>query len=456
MANRSASAKIGLGLGACLVLLAGLVWLNHWRAKKSLQEWKACMVAQGERFGIDELAPPLAPNDPKARELIAAANRLRGHAFDPAYFLPLDFIAPGQARAPWLRTNLAGSNGRGPATWAQLAQEMESVRDDLDAIHAGLENPVPTSVINYHNLGMASGVVVSERAAAQWLVCEAIERMHRNDWAGAQDTLLALSALARFHRNDLTLVSQMMRVAFAGLAFGVTWPALQVPGWTEPQLAALQSRWQQLEVFTMLAATIEMERAVDLELFERVRTKGWQQVRGFGAPSPAPNLKDIFEERVLRPVWCVSWAEQDELFYLETMQRFLEALRSASQHKSWKRLSAELGETYHRIEARLGAWDSFRFIMSGMSIANWQHVFENLVRLETQRSLLIAAIALQRCQLFWRPSSTFVAYATKGWHGNFLQRLGKSFLRPPARTLRNLHAVVSRKGPGRLAAEDFV
>jgi hypothetical protein len=50
----------------------------------------------------------------------------------------------------------------------------------------------------------------------------------------------------------------------------------------------------------------------------------------------------------------------------------------------------------------------------------------------------------------------FVAYATKGWHGNFLQRLGKSCLRPPGRTLRNLHAVVPRKGPGGLAAEDFV
>src|SRR5881394_1729994 len=91
MANRSASAKIWLGLGACL----GLVWLNHWRGKKSLQAWKARMVAQRERFGIDELAPPLAPNDPKAGELMAAANRLRSHAFDPGYFLSPDYIAPG-------------------------------------------------------------------------------------------------------------------------------------------------------------------------------------------------------------------------------------------------------------------------------------------------------------------------------------------------------------------------
>jgi hypothetical protein len=401
MAKRSTSAKIWLGLGTCLILFAGLVWLSHWRAVNSLQAWKARMIAQGERFGIDELAPPLAPNDPKAVELMAAANRLRGHSFDPGYFLSLDFIAPGQARAPWLGTNLTGSQGRGPATWLQVAQEIESARDDLDAIHAGLKHAAATSVINYRNLGPSGGVIVSKRVAAQWLACEAIEQLHRNDLAGAQDTLLTLSAFARLHRNDLTLVNQMMRVAFARLAFEATWPALQVPGWTEAPLAELQSQWQQLEFFKVLASTIEMERASALELFERVRTNGWQQVRGSAAPSPAPNLRAIFEERVLGAVWRVAWAEQDELFYLETMQRVLEALRSASQHKSWTRLSVELGETNNRIEARLNAFDSFRYALSGMSFANWQRVFEHVMRQETQRSLMIAAIALQRYQLHY-------------------------------------------------------
>jgi hypothetical protein len=83
MAKRSVAAKIWLGLGACLVLFAGLLWLSHRRAAKSLQAWKASMAAEGERFGIDELAPPPALYDANAGELIAAVNRLRGHAFDP-------------------------------------------------------------------------------------------------------------------------------------------------------------------------------------------------------------------------------------------------------------------------------------------------------------------------------------------------------------------------------------
>jgi hypothetical protein len=102
MAKRSTSAKIWLGLGTCLVLFAGLVWLSHWRGVNALQAWKAQMIAQGERFGIDELAPPPAPHDPKAGELMAAANRLRGHAFEPAYFCRSTSLPQGRhARRGW-------------------------------------------------------------------------------------------------------------------------------------------------------------------------------------------------------------------------------------------------------------------------------------------------------------------------------------------------------------------
>jgi len=97
----------------------------------------------------------------------------------------------------------------------------------------------------------------------------------------------------------------------------------------------------------MKPATIEMERAHTLEFFERARTNGWQKVRSGATPSPTTTrkLKAVFEERFLGPFWRVACAEQDELFYLETMQQVLEALRSGSQHQSWTRLSVELAKT---------------------------------------------------------------------------------------------------------------
>src|SRR5262249_58845814 len=91
--------------------------------------------------------------------------------------------------------------------------------------------------------------------------------------------------------------------------------------------------------------------------------------------------------------------EEDELFYLETTQRLLEALRSAAQHKSWRRLSINLAGTYKTIDVRFNRLDSFRFSLSGASIANWSRAVEIVMRQETQRSLILAAIALQRYQL---------------------------------------------------------
>jgi len=136
-------------------------------------------------------------------------------------------------------------------------------------------------------------------------------------------------------------------------------------------------------------------------LFDRSRTNGLKQTRRRLAFTSAPgrNIKSLAEDYVIDPLWRVAWAEQDEMFYLEIMQRVLAALRSGSRHQSWTRLSAELAETYGPIEARFKELDSFRFTLSGMALGNWRRAFENVARLETQRSLMIAAIALQRYQL---------------------------------------------------------
>jgi hypothetical protein len=411
MAKRSTAAKIWLSIAMGVVVFAGLIWLSHWRAKKTLRTYKARLVAQGARFGIDEIAPPPAPYDEDFSVLMTEASRLRAHAFDPAYSLALRFVAPGQVEVPWLGTNLAGSYGRDSVTWAQVTRVMESARDDLKAIHAALKNPAASSALNYRNAGPSGASVIGIRAAGQWLAFEAIERLHRNDLAGAQESLRAVTGLVQLHRKDLTMTTQMIRVAIAGLAFDQTCLALQVPGWTETQLEELQAQWQKLEWFTSASSTLEMERACSLEVFERARNHGLQQVLGGPAPSPTGPLdfKTIFEERFRGALWRMAFVDKDELFYLETTERLLEALRSGSLHQSWRRLSVEVAESDKRIRARFEAPAAFRFSMSGMVLGNWSRAFEHMMRQETLRSLMLSALALQRYQLR---------------HGNFPPELG--------------------------------
>jgi len=193
----------------------------------------------------------------------------------------------------------------------------------------------------------------------------------------------------------------MIRAAIAGLAFETTWRALQLPGWTEPQLLELQEQWWRLESTKKLPQTIEMERAVVLELFEICRTNGLRQANhltGFAALRNS-NIRDVFDDYVLGPVWRVSWLEEDELFYLETTQRVLESLRNASGHKSWTRLSVEMADVYGRMESRMNSIYAFRFALSQMTLANFQRAFEIVVRRDVERSLVMAAIAIRRHQI---------------------------------------------------------
>src|SRR5439155_20321725 len=94
---------------------------------------------------------------------------------------------------------------------------------------------------------------------------------------------------------------QLVRVAIAQIAFGATWQALQVEGWSDEQLALLQEGWQRHDFLLPFERAITMERAMtDLEL-NRLRTSlggaGWLSGGG-GAPAAATSANFSFDWRL--------------------------------------------------------------------------------------------------------------------------------------------------------------
>src|SRR2546422_10651577 len=67
------------------------------------------------------------------------------------------------------------------------------------------------------------------------------------------------------------MIYQLLRHACAALAFNATWEALQAPGWTEAQLASLQSTWETCDFAHDMGAAMEMERAMSLDFYEQVK-----------------------------------------------------------------------------------------------------------------------------------------------------------------------------------------
>jgi hypothetical protein len=85
--------------------------------------------------------------------------------------------------------------------------------------------------------------------------------LHDGDRGGAWTNLLAVTCLATAYEPEPIDVSQLSRFGYVTIAFDSTWSAMQKPGWTEPQLAALQRHWESLELWSNLTETAAYSRA---------------------------------------------------------------------------------------------------------------------------------------------------------------------------------------------------
>jgi type II secretory pathway pseudopilin PulG len=358
------------------------------------------LLAQGEKLLLDEVvSPPASADDPAYREFLAAVRRLQGRAIQPGSLSFTEYVAPGELKPLDLMTNLEASGSAGVA-WTRWQTNVVASRPFLEALRQALRSPPPRSDIDYRVLPMRGSDFVLRREAAHWLAGGTFAALHATNRAAAVESLKALLALTELHRDDPTLVNQMIRVAISSVAFEVTCHALQLPGWSEAQLAELQSAWACVRLFDRMVTALKGERAWILVWFEQARTNSLAQVRNqVMAAGPRPvNVETILEDYVLDPLYCHTWAEQDQLFFLRTYQSVLEAVRLAQRHKSWSILGPEIDRVFQSIERTRGL-DRFRRRFSLMAVPNWKRAMETTMRAETQRSLCLAALAIRRYEL---------------------------------------------------------
>src|SRR2546429_2237026 len=400
MSPPSVSRKIFAGILVFPGLVAVFVWINHRAGNRSLQAWKTQRAARGERFSIDKIAPPtLSSVNKNLFRFNAAANQLRSLSIEPGNFKPLETEGPGEATALWMK-EVPDRAPDGKNTWAMVAQQLAAARESLDEIHEVLQTPAAASGMNYRSLG-PSGNYTAKRSTARWLALATMFELHEGRLPSALTSLRSLIRLSRLHEDDLTLINQMIRVAIADLALDASWAALQAPGWTDEKLAELQHEWERPKWLEEFPLTWEMERAMTLTWFAYSRSNGIASVRPQFTFTPAQTRSagDVVREYVFDPVWRVAWSTSDELNYLKEMQPTLDATRTAVQHKSWVRLSADLNPPRVRSFSILDKYNGLRFQMSRMVWGNFARAHEAVMRTETYRSLTVAAISLKRYQL---------------------------------------------------------
>src|SRR5256886_12350580 len=275
--------RILISVLALAGLTALLIPLHNFRARQALAARKAELVAQGERLTVEELMPP-SSSDARhaANDLVQAAWQLRQGSFGPN-ILPkaMAVVSPGKASVGWKQSDIRHPGSK-TNTWDDLSEDLKMNAAALAQIHEALKTPQLDMNLNYK---MGSGLLLPHLAklkgVAQWLSAATMSELHAARLTEAATNLNALISLASAFRDERLIISQLVRFAIAAIAISPTWEALQADGWTDPQLAELQKNWESLEFLQPMEHALEMERAMGIEAFDRLRNSNAERRQFF-------------------------------------------------------------------------------------------------------------------------------------------------------------------------------
>jgi hypothetical protein len=420
-----------------LLLLAPVAALveEHWRGHWVLQNWNHNMTAKGEIFEVAKLWPPMTPKSVAfSNQLAQAVKNLPGRLRD--YGASIDTIimdGSGQARR--------GSQESFPAynhqayfqdpgfNWQDLDAVVQKSRPALQQLRELMDN-LPTGIsydIAQRLKDDPPPNYVVYRVAAQTFQASAMNNLHKGDIEGAELDIEALLSFGKLGAEDPSLTGYMIRIAIIGLSVDVCWDALQADGWTEPQLAELQSKC--LDVTNILP---QMPRALEAERIKRIYRMNWFRMHSYqevvaryqnryAGSDVKPSPKDtaapvrLWRQWLFHPLWSFAWADQEELNYLQDLQPEVAALREVPSGLSsfWLQQQVKLDhEHYHvpvadwRFYTRLPLAERFDLFNSGTDVRDsaypyadysraWYWVMRNL----TLHEMVITTIAIKRYQL---------------------------------------------------------
>lgn len=391
-----------------MIVLAAIGLFVHQDASKSaLEKYKAELRAKGELLTLAELTASFTADVPDSMGVITnAAAKLRTASFQPGGNGVMEFIAPGNARVTWMQNavSLYGATTNYIA-WTNFLTQLDQVEDSLEKIREAMKNPAPhMGPRTNYLLGSPRPDFVRIRSAAQWLTASAVGSLHRGNLEATTQDIEALAGLARLNREELTLVSAMIRVAIAGLGEAATWEALQARGWSDPQLERLQKAWASVDLLQALENGFVGERAFGPEIFGMLRRSDYQSFNktfAIGASGASGNtIQSLATERLLIPAYKMTSIDGDELFHLTKMNEVVEQIRMMKAGRPWKEVKADHDKSTAAFEKQAGSqlW-SYRHWISVTGIPNFSRATQIAVRRETQRQMTVAAIALKRYEL---------------------------------------------------------
>ncbi len=340
-----------LGVAIALGLLMFVV--SHGRAKARLAAKKGALIAAGEILELKQLTPTLAPGKSNGgKALLSAINALPDieyHLYSPS----MRILGSGRALLSSSVKVLPNNEGAQWSTniWFDLEPLIEPHRESMMNVARTLTNDAILFDPDYRNDGTPRlPHVVKMKGYTVWNAALIPYDLQRGDYVSAGNNLLAGSRLVAKWRHEPFIFSQLVRQMMLGILVKSLWEMLQYDHWSDAQWREIQDTWAAIDFWQGMEEALQMERVMSMPLFEQqwlepgVRrdvksipalvadATGEALKRVFN--KPGKGLKMLFVDVPQIATWPWITRYDDQLFYIDSVQHSLDALRIGMQSNS--------------------------------------------------------------------------------------------------------------------------
>lgn len=394
----------------------GFLLVEHVRGRFALSRYIRGLQEQGEKVTRKEFIQPVQPGENGLPEVMAAAKELKeGRLLSSSYpprmkLTPSGHAIVGFREESWVEDKLTNH-------WDSLAAELKTNAALLQRVQSAMKKPVLNAGLD-PDLWSADSVahLTAGKKLAQWFGPRVALALHEGRTREALEDLITETELPRLMAVDRLTISEVVRIAIAAIARGDTWEALQAEGWTDGDLARLQRAWEGQDFAEAMVRALEGERVFARSTYERMRRSNKEAYKllswttGFLSQDgtswwertlrdmPAGDATaDFLKEQLFCRLWRFAWLDQDQLHNLRFQQALIPLGRDAIRHKSLQTLRP-LTEKLVLDFSNNGVYDEMRYY-SELSFSLLSRIFDRGMRAETERSMVIAAIAIKRYKL---------------------------------------------------------
>ncbi len=406
----------------CLILLIpllpfGLLVFERFRGKVSLARYKRQLIAQGEKLSARDFASPLTNGDNGAPEIFEAAKQLKEGVVMPNNYPPRMRLTPaGRAvvcsfEDEWIENKVTNH-------WEDLASDLQTNAATLERIRLALEKPVLDSHLDLSQAAkMNHSPLITAKSLAAWFGAVNQLALHEGKTHEATRALIAEAHLPRLLAQDHIAISELVRIAIAAIARTDIWEALQHDEWAEADLASLQGAWEAQDFATAMAHGLEGEfvfvdayaetmRKSNEDTFaaiygwqtflpsEHSERTWWEEMHEFPA---LRRIAEFLKKQVYLRLWRFAWIDQEEFRSLQQLHKLIETAQTCAAQKSAVSLKAALARLASESENK-NVYDRLRY-PGPNSVESLLRSVNRAMRAETERSIVLCAIALKRYSL---------------------------------------------------------